>query len=548
MPDFNLGASIKVGPYLLGSATNLRVRSGHSFEFPKHSSSVLETPCIPRAEKGDRLSMENENFSEDKFREILQKTVTNRVSTIGKDLMEFRTNFQQSAQTIIDHVSQILSTVEEELLQDLRTEVSYLESGMRGKVEGELRSQLKVELRQEIEAELEPRLGVAKESGMQLAQEKLHTKMEILNNALREISLNNSQVEILTSYLDKASLFASRVALFVMKSGNLLGWQARGFEGEFNNASIKSVIFLPEHDNPLRRATESRAPVDGMTAGNREMLDLVSRFGPVAPELACAIPLVVRDKAVAVLYADSGMGTTHHVDIHALKIVTTVVSLTVELSSARAKLGVKPVEPAPFTQAAPEKAREVSEATEVGELHEVPKHWAETKVATPAAPLPKEEPAPEPISAPTSKPAETLEETAPTPPPAAASKPAEVEGPQVETKPQRETPAYTPVSLEILSEEEQKLHNDARRFARLLVSEIKLYNEQKVHAGRRDKNLYVLLRDDIDKSREMYDKRVSPDVAAKVDYFYDELVKILAENQVALLGAECPGPVILARQ
>ena len=128
------------------------------------------------------------------------------------------------------------------------------------------------------------------------------------------------------------------------------------------------------------------------------------------------------------------------------------------------------------------------------------------------------------------------------------ARPTEVAAPQVEAKPHREPPAYSPVSLEILGEDEQKLHNDARRFARLLVSEIKLYNEQKVHAGRRDKNLYVLLRDDIDKSREMYDKRVSPDVAAKVDYFYDELVKILAENQVAALGTECPGPVILARQ
>ncbi len=526
--------------------------------------------------------MENENFSEGKLREILQKTVTNRVSTVGKDLMEFRTNFQQSAQTIIENVSQILSSVEEELLDDLKAEISQLESGMRGKVAGELRGQLEVELRQEIEAELEPRLGVAKESGMQLAQEKLHTKMEILNNALREISLNNSQVEILTSYLDKASLFASRVALFVMKSGNLLGWQARGFEGEFNNASIKSVIFLPEHDNALRRAAESRKPFDGMTAGNRDMLDLVSRFGPVAPEVACAIPLVVRDKAVAVLYADSGMGTTHHVDEHALKIVTTVVSLTVELSSARAKLGVKPAESAPFTHAAPEKTREVREVTEGSELHEVPRHWSESKGAPPAVPSPKEEPAPEPLTATPSKRAETLEETASTPSPAvpspkeepapepitvtpskraetleetantpspaSSSRSAELETPQVEAKPQRETPAYTPVSLEILSEEEQKFHNDARRFARLLVSEIKLYNEQKVHAGRRDKNLYLLLRDDIDKSREMYDKRVSPDVAAKVDYFYDELVKILAENQVATLGAECPGPVILTRQ
>lgn len=486
--------------------------------------------------------MENENFREDKFREILQNTITNRVSTVGKDLMEFRANFQQSAQTIIDHVSQILNTVEEELLQDLRTEISHLESGMRGKVEGELRDQLELELRQKMEVELEPRLGMAKESGMQVAQERLQTKMEILNNALREISLNNSQVEILTSYLDKASLFASRVALFVMKSGNLLGWQARGFEGEFNNASIKSVIFLPEHENVLRRAAESRTPYGGMTAGNRDILDLVSRFGPVAPEVFCAIPLVVRDKAVAVLYADSGLGSAHHADEHALKIVTTVVSLTVELSSARTKLGVKPVESAHVTQTAPEKAREASE------VHEAAKPWAGTKIATPAVTLPKEEPAPEEIITPPPQPVEMIEVAPPSPPPATMAPPTEVTTPQVEAKPYRETPAYSSVSLEILSEDEQKLHNDARRFARLLVSEIKLYNEQKVHAGRRDKNLYVLLRDDIDKSREMYDRRVSPDVAAKVDYFYDELVKILAENQVAALGAECPGPVILARQ
>lgn len=77
-----------------------------------------------------------------------------------------------------------------------------------------------------------------------------------------------------------------------------------------------------------------------------------------------------------------------------------------------------------------------------------------------------------------------------------------------------------------------------------LVSEVKLYNEPQVQVGRRDKKLYSLLRDDIDKSREMYEKRVSPIVASQVDYFYDELVRLLADNQVDALGQECPGPVV----
>ena len=70
-----------------------------------------------------------------------------------------------------------------------------------------------------------------------------------------------------------------------------------------------------------------------------------------------------------------------------------------------------------------------------------------------------------------------------------------------------------------VAEDERRYHNDARRFARLLVSEIKLYNEQKVKEGRDTSDLYERLREAIDRSREMYDKRVQPPVAAKFDYF-----------------------------
>ena len=92
-----------------------------------------------------------------------------------------------------------------------------------------------------------------------------------------------------------------------------------------------------------------------------------------------------------------------------------------------------------------------------------------------------------------------------------------------------------------VSDDERRLHNDARRFARLLVSEIKLYNEQKVTEGRESGDLYDRLRDGIDRSREMYDKRVQPAVASKFDYFHYELVNSLAEGQDAKLGSSYPG-------
>ena len=95
-----------------------------------------------------------------------------------------------------------------------------------------------------------------------------------------------------------------------------------------------------------------------------------------------------------------------------------------------------------------------------------------------------------------------------------------------------------------VGEEERRLHNDARRFARLLVSEIKLYNEQKVKEGRESADLYERLREAIDRSREMYDKRVQPPVAARFDYFHYEVVSTLAEGDEHKLGASYPGATV----
>ena len=92
-----------------------------------------------------------------------------------------------------------------------------------------------------------------------------------------------------------------------------------------------------------------------------------------------------------------------------------------------------------------------------------------------------------------------------------------------------------------VADDERRFHNDARRFARLLVSEIKLYNEEKVNDGRDGGDLYDRLREAIDRSREMYEKRVKPQVAAKFDYFHYELVSNLAQGNDAKLGSSYPG-------
>jgi hypothetical protein len=78
--------------------------------------------------------------------------------------------------------------------------------------------------------------------------------------------------------------------------------------------------------------------------------------------------------------------------------------------------------------------------------------------------------------------------------------------------------------------------SSARRYARLLVSEIKLYNEAAVRTGREKRDLLNRLRPEIERARRLYEERVSPAVGARASYFQQELVHTLADGDSALLG------------
>jgi len=75
----------------------------------------------------------------------------------------------------------------------------------------------------------------------------------------------------------------------------------------------------------------------------------------------------------------------------------------------------------------------------------------------------------------------------------------------------------------------------ARRYARLLVSEIKLYHEEAVVEGRRDRDLATRLGGEIARARVMFEQRVPSHVRERTDFFQDELVRTLANGDASLL-------------
>jgi hypothetical protein len=97
------------------------------------------------------------------------------------------------------------------------------------------------------------------------------------------------------------------------------------------------------------------------------------------------------------------------------------------------------------------------------------------------------------------------------------------------------TPASAPSALPVGKDDGEDVAG-ARRYARLLVSEIKLYHEDSITAGRRDRDLGSRLGGEIARARALYEQRVPPHVRARAPYFDDELVRTLADGDASLLG------------
>jgi len=82
-----------------------------------------------------------------------------------------------------------------------------------------------------------------------------------------------------------------------------------------------------------------------------------------------------------------------------------------------------------------------------------------------------------------------------------------------------------------LSAEDKVRHEKARRLARVLASDIAIYNREKKDRGLADGNLVAVLGYEIKKSWEIYKERVGADFANSTPYFRDALNDLLAEGK-----------------
>ena len=345
--------------------------------------------------------------------------------------------------------------------------------------------QLRVDLVRRVLEELQPHLGQTSR-----AQSAENSPANLLK-AISAIHAGTTQKEILRTLLDNTVRYSGRVALFVVRGGAAIGWQGRGFE---NNDDLKDFA-LDLNTGVAARAMQSRMAFAGTSAEIDPQL--IAQFGGPSDDQALILPLLLKDKVAALVYADSG-DASGKMDAAALEVLVTATSAWLEVASLRKQA---PKDGAGETGERPETSFPVQTVSSFSDpfAGHVPKHVAATPKHSEAAAVAESEPV---VSA------------------GAAAAPA---------------PATDDFAQ--LPPEEADVHRKAQRFARLLVDEIKLYNQAKVTEGRKNKDLYDRLKDEIEKSRATYQKRYGTTVAAAADYFNQEIVRSLAGDDGSLMGA-----------
>jgi|GEM_PF-762989 len=371
----------------------------------------------------------------------------------------------------------------------------------------------------------------------------------------RDINQKETQEEILGLLLDYVNHFSPRVALFAVRNNQLVGWSSRGYSEE--SASVIAACILPcseypQFDKALKSEDITAAPdlPDDSSLSFLQTENSKARYLAPLHVLEHPVALIYMEEAGEMRFSRNTLSLLIDMAVFRLENIALRIlnALTVKKSSAAPQ-------PAPeekvdsIPDSAPEPAWAEPESSETAEQVEETMESYEAaeqlkvQIEEVAEPVPEREAteAAEPLLIPQAAYEFPVEEQQ-TPMPDEAGPEAafqETQEPATETQ---EDAGETPPKESLSESDQEDLHADAKRFARLLVSEIKLYNESNVAEGRRNNDLYSRLKRDIDKSREMYENRISPVVSQKIDYLHDEIIRILGDNDPSTLGNDYPGP------
>lgn len=319
-----------------------------------------------------------------------------------------------------------------------------------------------------------------------------HATLETLDRKLAELASFLSPGEIFRALLEGTTAGAPRAAVFLLREGRWKGWSSIGYPSAAS--ALQRQLALPAEDGWLSAvAGEEDVRWRSLAPG-----ESAPSFGQGTMAETVGLPVRVGGRAVAVLVGERS-GDEEPWSPAALAILCQSARLRLELDLAWRRLkslagtqgGATMTSAAP---AAPAPSNAVSHAAPAVREERRPA-MAPAALATPSAPAAIAEPQ-----------AAEATEIAPWSGVAAG---------KADTDPRRE---------------------EARRYARLVATDIRLYNEEAVVVGRRERDLVRRLDEHLKRGRDAFSRRF-PDLGADgARLLEDAYVQVLAGGDASLFA------------
>ena len=229
------------------------------------------------------------------------------------------------------------------------------------------------------------------------------------------------------------------------------------------DASAFTRISIPANDRVIERLGKERQPLRLQAA---ELGDVFASAAPAGPGDIYLFPLLIRDRLAGAVYADGGL-TDSVVQVEVVQAMSLIACVAVETASLR-----KPA---------------VSGAMQPGTSPEPVRSSPTVAASRPEAPA--------------SSHSDGCARGC------AAARHSRGKGLRRRSADGNAACSAAGGGASAGASQSNDVHAKAKRFAKLLVEEIQLYNQVKVAEGRSKRDLYERLRPDIEKSRAAYQKR-----------------------------------------
>lgn len=308
----------------------------------------------------------------------------------------------------------------------------------------------------------------------------------LLESCVTSVGTASAATDVFRSLLEASRSAGPRAAVFLFREGAFRGWGKTGGDARALRR-LKALSIEPSEPwlKPLSSAEAVRKVMrlDATLAPEELGIPLDSQVMGVAPR--------VGGRVVAALVVHGGADETPWSPA-ALGILRTIAEIRLELDLLRRRLRPMTAATGPIASAA-----DVAEGGEPAAPEPVPVAAQAVEAAPP--------PEPEPV---------------------AGADAVGVRGGEASLTPWLTTEAPEP---------ESPRHEEARRFARLVATDIRLYHEEAILLGRRNRDLARRLAEPIERGRETFERRFSELGVQGRELLRDAYVQVLAGGDPTLI-------------